>query len=158
MIAISVLPFVLLFLSTAFWSIVACIRKRKDYLKRELVTTWITVMFLIHPNVVKTTIALLSCTEIDTNEWWLTDEQNIRCWDDEHIWFVTRISLPALLIWGLGIPCISFVFLFKNRKNLLSEESQLKYGYLFMGYKRSRYYWEFVIVYRKILIAIVSVF
>jgi len=34
----------------------------------------------------------------------------------------------------------------------------MKYGFLFLGYKSSTYYWEFIIMYRKLSIAFVSVF
>ena len=39
--------------------------------------------------------------------------------------------MPALLVWGFGVPGLVFSFLVKNRKNLKSsEDSKLKYGFL----------------------------
>ena len=78
---VSLLPFLVILVSIIFWTVVALLRKRKDYVNRQMVSTIIIVLLLIHPTVVKTMIALFSCTEINPNEWWLTDEQDIRCWN-----------------------------------------------------------------------------
>ena len=51
-------------------------------------------------------IALFSCEEIEDNEWWLSDELDLECWNDEHIWYILRISIPSLLLWGLGFPAV----------------------------------------------------
>ena len=74
----SLFPIVVIFVSTSIWGIVALVRKRKEYLTQHLVSTIVVVLFVIHPNIVKTSIALFSCTEIDEDEWWLMDEQDIR--------------------------------------------------------------------------------
>ena len=62
------------------------------------------------------------------------------------------------MFWGLGIPLTALVFLHRNRKNIKQGEIKLKYGYLFLGYNPDQYYWEFIIIYRKVFIAFVSVF
>ena len=69
-----------------------------------------------------------------------------------------RVSLPTLIVWGLVFPVISLVLLVRNRRKLTAEETKLKYGFLYIGYSPKSYYWEFVIMYRKILIAFISVF
>lgn len=35
---------------------------------------------------------------------------------------------------------------------------KMKYGFLFSGYKSSRFYWEIIVMYRKILIIMTTVF
>ena len=70
----ALLPFIAIILSLIYWAIAALVRKRISYLKQQLVSTTIIVMSLIHPGLVKTMISLFSCTEIDSGEWWLTDE------------------------------------------------------------------------------------
>ena len=103
---LALLPVLIIIVSVVFWASAALIKRRKEYMNVQLVSTIIIVLLLIHPNVIKTMTALFSCTEIDNDEWWLTDELDIRCWDNEHIWYVTRVSVPALLLWGVGIPCV----------------------------------------------------
>ena len=99
----------------------------------ELVSTVIVVLFLIHPTVVKVMLSVFSCTRIE-EDWWLTDELNIRCWDDEHVSYGLRVALPALLGWGIGMPVVCLVLLFKHKKRLGEQEIKLKYGFLYLGY------------------------
>ena len=59
---------------------------------------------------------------------------------------------------GFGIPALGFYTLYRNRFQLESLENSSKYSFLYEGYKNDKYYWEFVILSRKILIIICSVF
>ena len=69
-------------------------------------------------------------------------------------------ALPALIIWGVGIPLFALILLWKNyKKGILFElESKKKYGFLILGYKKGKYYWEMKIMFRKIAIVFISVF
>ncbi len=68
------------------------------------------------------------------------------------------VALPGLIIWGLGIPFFAMVLLFKNRKKLSKLEIKEKYGFLFNGYNIDYYYWEGIIMYRKVILIFISVF
>ncbi len=66
--------------------------------------------------------------------------------------------MPALVIWGLGIPMFAYGLMFKERKTLDSIKTRQKFGYLFRGYKQRYYYWEIVIMNRKIFLIFIQVF
>ena len=83
---------------------------------------------------------------------------DIECWDDKHDFHVLFVALPSLLFWALAIPGICFFMLYKNRRKLGYISIMKRYGFLFYGYNKKDYYWEFVILYRKILIICCSVF
>ena len=83
---------------------------------------------------------------------------DIECWNSTHVFHVLFVALPSLLFWGILIPTICLYILYKNRKSLGSIKIRKRYGFLFNGYTKSEYYWEFVILYRKILIISCSVF
>ena len=83
---------------------------------------------------------------------------DIECWDEKHIFHVLFVALPSLLFWGIIIPAIYIYILYKNRKRLGSKDVRKKYGFLFNGYTKTEFYWEFIILYRKILIITCSVF
>ena len=59
---------------------------------------------------------------------------------------------------GFGIPVLGFYMLYRNRYRLDDMVTYSKYSFLYEGYKNDKYYWEFVILIRKILIIICSVF
>lgn len=158
LIIMSVVPIIIAFISFIFWIIIACYYKNIKYLTDELITTIVILLFLAHPNLVKVMFGAFSCKEITPNEYWLIDDLDIPCWDNDHIKYVTAIALPSIIVWGLGIPTISLYALFRNRKKLETIRVRVNLGFLFNGYNLKHFYWEFIILYRKILIICCSVF
>ena len=63
-----------------------------------------------------------------------------------------------IIVWGLGVPTIILVFLLRNRAARYTVNFRLKFGYITNGYRADMYFWEFVILYRKIAIITVAVF
>ena len=115
-------------------------------------------MFLFQPEILRYTLSAFSCQEIDTNEYWLVENLDIRCWDGDHSFYTLNVALPGLIAWGLLAPGFVLIFILKNRKFLLEKAMKIRFGFLLMGYKPHLYYWEFVIIYRKIFIVFISVF
>ena len=79
------------------------------------------------------------------------------CFEDYHETFAVALALPCLIIWGLGIPAMIYILLSKDRQYLDTDEVKIKFGFLYTGYKRDNYYWEIIIMYRKILCLFVFV-
>jgi hypothetical protein len=96
--------------------------------------------------------------EIDSGEYWLIDNLDIRCWEGKHRYYALYAALPAIIVWCLGIPAVFLYILYRNRRFLDDTEVRLKYAYLFNGYKKEYYYWEFWILYRKIILISCAVF
>jgi hypothetical protein len=82
------------------------------------VTTIIVVLFLAHPNIVKTMFSVFSCQEIDSGEWWILEDMNLPCFKDDHPKYVMLIGVPGLILWGIGIPAVTLFALVKYRKKL----------------------------------------
>ncbi|CAG9311412.1 unnamed protein product [Blepharisma stoltei] len=158
LVIMAAVPIFIGFCSLLFWSLIALHRHDRSSFKNNLVSTIVILLFLFHPNLVKTMFSVFSCREIDSGEYWLVDNLNIRCWDERHIFYSILVAIPAIIIWGIGIPTVSLFFLYKNRKHLDSINVRLRFGFLFNGYKSRSYFWEFIILYRKILIVCCSVF
>lgn len=83
------------------------------------------------------------------------------------------VILPAIIIWVLGIPLAAFIMLMRNKKKILKisrfdeiskadqfsiVQLKMKYGFLFNGYKVETFFWEVIILYRKIFIVMTTVF
>jgi len=68
------------------------------------------------------------------------------------------VALPGLITWGIGIPAATLFILVKFRKRLQEPNVKTAMGFLYLGYTELKYYWEFMILYRKIAIAFISVF
>lgn len=102
--------------------------------------------------------SVFSCIEVEDGEFWLISEVDIRCWQDEHLLYAFAIAVPGLVAWGLGIPAVALLFIYRNRKNLKEISMKMKIGFIYLGYKEEYYYWEFAILYRKMLVIFISVF
>jgi hypothetical protein len=69
------------------------------------------------------------------------------------------VALPGLIIWGLGIPSLGLAILLRYKDHLNDPDVRLKYGFLYKGYKQQKaFYWEIVIMYRKIIFIFINVF
>jgi len=63
-----------------------------------------------------------------------------------------------MIIWGICTPLVALVLIYRNRKDLDDTPVKMRYGFLYIGYRKACFIWEFVILYRKISIVFVSVF
>ena len=76
----------------------------------------------------------------------------------EHKVWSYGVAAPGILVWGLGIPTFAALLMFRDRHKLMHIQVREKYGFLFRGYKKRFFYWESIIMYRKILIIFIQVF
>lgn len=86
------------------------------------------------------------------------DDLEIVCWSSVHKFYSLFVAVPSIIVWGLGIPFFAFILLSRIRKNLDKLESREKLGFLYRGYKKDFFFWEVIIMYRKIALICISVF
>lgn len=88
----------------------------------------------------------------------LYKDLEILCWESTHSTFSFALALPSIFIWGIGIPLFGLLQIIKNR-NLLDKISiRKKYGFLYRGYRKKFYFWDILIMYRKVIIIGIAVF
>ena len=80
---------------------------------------------------------------------------NIICYKGPHYFWSYVVALPSIVVWGLGIPFFAFVLLSRERKKLKTLAVREKFGFLYRGYKNEFYYWETLIMYRKIALVVI---
>lgn len=68
------------------------------------------------------------------------------------------IALVCLIIWGIGIPALTYILMAKEKERLDTTAAKIRFGFLYNGYKRDNYFWEIVIMYRKIICLFIAVF
>lgn len=153
-----ILPGLIVSISVLFWGFIGAKRNDFSIMRKQMVSTIIILLFLAHPNIVQAMFSMLSCTEIDPGESWLVADPSIRCWQGEHLFYTLTIAIPGVAAWCLGIPTIALLLVVTNSRELKFIAVKAKYGFLYNGYRMERYYWEFVIIYRKVLIIFISVF
>ena len=78
------------------------------------------------------------------------------CWTGDHYRFALSLAVPSALVWGAGLPLVAFIFLRKSHKGTqyAKRENMIKWGFLYLGYRRSNYWWDLIILLRKIAVLI----
>lgn len=82
----------------------------------------------------------------------------IRCWSVAHSFWSYTTAMPSIVVWGLGIPFFALVLMYRERHHLERVTTKEKFGFLYNGYQSQYFYWEIVIMYRKIAMIFISVF
>jgi hypothetical protein len=68
------------------------------------------------------------------------------------------VALPGMVVWGFGIPLFALALLIHEQKRIDKLEVRQKLGFLFRGYTLKFYYWEIVIMFRKIALILIQSF
>ena len=83
----------------------------------------------------------------------------VLCYEDPlHNQIALYVALPCLILWGLGIPLGVLILMRKDSTKLHTQQVRQKFGFLYNGYKAHNYFWEIVIMYRKIACIFIAVF
>ena len=96
-----------------------------------------------------------------------------------HLTYIFFITLPQFFLYIIGLPLVALLVVMKNKKKLhthdmmvsieiflishhhlivLSYLMQVRYGLLYLGYRKNREWWEITIVIRKVSIVTVATF
>ena len=151
--AVVTLPLILMLIGLIPWLLWSCIR-RTALPKEKIIGTLVIILIFLHPVIVKVCFSFFNCFEILPNEKWMREEMAIRCWMGKHLYLSLGVALPGIIMWAIAAPALILCLLIKQRKQLSSPKMRDMLGFLYVGYDRSRlYFWEFVILYRKMAIA-----
>ena len=158
LVGMALAPFAILCCSLVIWLPVALLCRHVNYLVNEMLATIVICFFLVHPSIVKFVFGFMYCRELDPGQFWQNDYLNIPCWDTTHYRYVFIVAVPSAIGWGVGMPMLCLLVLYRNRNRLGLTELKVRFGFVYNGYEYSKYYWEFVIMYRKLLIITIAVF
>jgi hypothetical protein len=158
MVIMALIPIPLVVASILFWLTIVLGTRKWKFMREECAASVVIMFFLIQPNLVDAMFSLFSCQEIESGEYWLTVDLSIRCWNSTHTLYLLAVGVPGTVIWVFGVPLICVGVLTKYRRRQDELWLKMQYGFLISGYTRRCFYWEFVILYRKVLIIMCAVF
>lgn len=175
----------LLFMARLVWKVAVLCRPRKSLFNHlpVLVATGIVVQRVLYLYVTRTTLDIFNCSpstppDYDTSgvmKKYMAYNLNIVCNEPgaTHV-FLLPFAVAALLIYVVGLPVVSLWWMWKNSaiihydqylRAMISGDDRLTNPYysfrktwkaLYMNYRPDHWYWEFVVVVRKFLIAFCS--
>lgn len=106
--------------------------------------TCLMILTFVSPYVLKTSMQLVSCKEVESDTLWLSADMAIQCWTASHIKYVVLLFLPTFLIYAIGVPLLFTC--------LLSKLTSVHSIYLTSGLQEKYNYWETVVTVRKTLL------
>ena len=130
--------------------------------KRCFIVSCIVVMVIMHPTLVRQSMFLLMCVEIE-GLYYLRKDVQLQCSTPAHNSMVVFVAAPGIILFVFAWPYLVY-YLLKNRrhklhlKGIAGHETRATYGFLYRGYKSSRYYWEITIMIRKTAMVMVATF
>ncbi|CDW87526.1 UNKNOWN [Stylonychia lemnae] len=157
LIFLAILPLVLAAITIGIWQIIRLIKKNNVEIQGRTISTMVIVLFLIHPNIVQFMFYNFKCIEIDSDLRVLNDLE-VLCWNNQHKIFSFFVAAPSIIVWGIGIPAFALLIMKKFSFQLEQLEIREKFGFLYRGYRHDFYFWEIVIMYRKMLLIFIAVF
>eukprot|EP00347_Sterkiella_histriomuscorum_P011011 403374086 len=174
MIMIALLPFILVLFCYVGWYLIKLIvikRRQKANLdeslevklyqkykvKGKIIASIVIVLFLVHPSIIQFMFYDFKCKEID-GENRVMNDMEVLCWGQQHFAYSMIVAIPSIFLWGLGIPFFALIIMFRVKDQLDIQKIREQYGFLYRGYKNKFFFWEVVIMYRKIIIIFIAVF
>jgi len=127
------------------------------------------VIFFVWPSVLAEALELLACTKVDVNDtslpyvtntyasgsYLLTDTE-IKCWTGQHADWAYGLAVPVLIA-CLLVPCIVYVYLRRHIKRFSEAGFSEAWGFIYIGYRRKRWYYEFFISLTKFLMTLIAI-
>ena len=115
--------------------------------------------FLAWHTIISYALSVISCRKIGT-KYYLNADLEIECYTQQHYTYLF-ISYLALFVYGIGIPGAGYYMLYKHRYHLYEHD---KYSgpsplfFLYLGYRENRWYYEFIVMAKKLGLIIIGVF
>jgi len=157
LIMMALLPFLVFISCYAIWYVIGCVRKNQKVTKSRSISSLVIILFLVHPDIVQYMFSIFNCYEVD-GESRVFENMAIVCYEGYFSLFAFGVGIPGIVIWGLGIPFFAYLLLRQVKHKLELTETREQYGFLYRGYKKQFFYWESVIMYRKIILIFIQVF
>ncbi|KAL4487593.1 hypothetical protein ABPG72_017382 [Tetrahymena utriculariae] len=136
----------------------------KDYqkkLKNAIIITQLVIIFVFHPQIVTASFSLFQCQQLgDTSnpQKFSQIEPQLNCFEGEHLNWVKYLGVPSLVLWVFIIPLIMALALWKYKDIIDRPDIVATYGFITKGYRAEFFFWEIVIMYRKSILVIGSIF
>ncbi|CAI2378198.1 unnamed protein product [Moneuplotes crassus] len=146
-----------IFLCVALIWVIVYYTKRRWVLNitRNLIISFISILFLLHPKLAQESINLFRCVQIDEGVLKARIDTDIGCYSFEHLKWCMILGLPILIIWVISMPLFALIVMYKKVYKA-GEDNKLGQYFLilYQGLNTKQFYWEFVNSSRKILILI----
>jgi hypothetical protein len=140
------------------WLIIMLLRRRWDpQFKNKIIVSIITLYKITIQPMIEFYFRTLQCFEVEQGLY-LKPQPSMECWQGEHHNLVIYFMVPVVLIVIVLPVLFSLYYLISKRKDLNEPLVVQRVWLLVVGYRPSFFFWEYVILLRKALLILFSVF
>ena len=147
-----------------FWKMFGKIKKKSDkYVNQRLIISTTVLLYMMYPNFIKLFFQLFSCKNYPPEKHSrLVGSLDTLCYTPEHNKWIFGLAVPVLVFIILAWPVIALRKLNNLRttkeNGLRNVEVMSTLGFLYDGFRMDYWYWELVVLIRKVSLSVVSVF
>ena len=132
----------------------------KDLKKYHIYVTIFRIMiFISFVDICSVYLQMNQCIDIGDNsqqDLRLYNNLEIDCKSEQHMFWITNFSIPFIVFCTFIIIVLIFrLVYYKKHNKLYNYDIKFRMGYYFFPYKKRFFYWDIVILLRKVLIAFV---
>ena len=131
--------------------------KRNHHIMNNAILTIVLMLFLAFPMLTRLCLAALKCPNIGGKRYLMADLQE-PCFEGRHLMYIMFLTIPQIVLYIIGLPALAAGIILRNKHRLDDVDFSIRYGLLYLGYRKDREWWELMVVIRKIAIVSVSTF
>ncbi|KAJ3446356.1 insulin-like growth factor binding proteinn-terminal [Anaeramoeba flamelloides] len=125
----------------------------------SFVNVYLTLLTLLYLILSQKCLETFNCQYNNKNKKFefLHDTDN-NCFEGFWLQKMLPLTIIFIVLYIIGIPILILYLLIKNSKILTEKQFDMKFGLLYSRYNKSFFYWEIVIMLRKLLLIILKIF
>lgn len=94
---------------------------------------------------------MFKCIDIgssDAPQLFVMNDYDVQCYSSDHLFWLFVVGLPAIFIYFAG-PVLVLIYVAKNNVKFSSDETMMKYHFVFKRYAKKAIYWDLIIMLRS---------
>ncbi|KAM3144282.1 hypothetical protein pb186bvf_003744 [Paramecium bursaria] len=136
----------------------ALIAKKQKYESVVIYTLLIYMFVYIQPYIMRQVSSLVASRTI-SNLKWVQGNVSYRYDTFDHYKWIAGLAIPVIITFGVTIPLLFFILLYRFRQTLYFDVVRNKIGYLYNEYRQHSFYWENVkILHMQLIIFILTIY
>ncbi|KAM3144283.1 hypothetical protein pb186bvf_003745 [Paramecium bursaria] len=134
------------------------ILKKQKYESVVIYTLFLYMFVYTQPYIMRQVSSLVASRTI-SNLKWVQGNVSYRYDTFDHYKWIAGFAFPIIVTFGVTIPLLFYILLYRNRQNLYFDVVRNKIGYLYNEYRQHSFYWENVkILHMQLIIFILTIY